>query len=388
MTTDNQLINRCLQLASFAQGKTAPNPLVGAVIVHNGEIIGEGYHQFYGGAHAEVNAVAAVKNKDLLCKSTLYVNLEPCSHFGKTPPCVDLIIESKIPKVVVGMLDPNPKVNGKGIEKLRNAGIEVVVGVEEKKCRELNKIFITNIEKQRPYILLKWAQTADGFIDIIRQTADIEPLKISNAVTKTLNHQLRTQYSAILTGTKTALLDNPKLTVTKWTGKSPVRMVIDKNLILPNSYNIFDNSAKSIIFCSLLSFLRRQESLDIKTIAGHTSTSLSNHTSASLGNQARNDNALLFKEKNTEFVTLNFEENIIPQILNYLYINKLSSIIVEGGRQLLQAFIDQNLWDECHIETSPQIISNGVSAPIFPKEKPCKTTFYRDNSMQIISVFS
>jgi len=353
MTTDHQFINRCLHIASFAQGKTAPNPLVGAVIVHNGKIIGEGYHRFYGGAHAEVNAVAAVKDKSLLSKSTLYVNLEPCSHFGKTPPCVDLIIEHKIPKVVVGMLDPNPQVNGKGIEKLRNAGIEVVVGVEEEKCRELNKIFITNIEKQRPYILLKWAQTADGFIDIVRQNADIEPLKISNAVTKTLNHQCRTQYSAILVGTKTALLDNPKLTATKWTGKSPVRMVIDKDMILPASYNIFDNSAETVIFCSLSSFLRKQESLDIKTIAG----------------QARNDNALLFKEKNTEFVKLNFDENIIPQILNYLHINKLSSLIVEGGRQLLQSFIDQNLWDECHIETSEQIISNGVPAPIFPKEK-------------------
>ena len=357
-------MNRCLQLASFAQGKTAPNPLVGAVIVHDGKIIGEGYHQFCGGAHAEVNAVNAVKDKDLLWQSTLYVNLEPCFHFGKTPPCVDLIIEKKIPKVVVGMVDPNPKVNGKGIEKLRNAGVEVVIGVEEQKYRELNKIFITNIEKQRPYILLKWAQTADGFIDIIRQSADTEPLKISNAVTKTLNHQLRTQYSAILVGTKTALLDNPKLTVTKWTGKSPLRMVVDKNLILPHSYNIFDNSADTVIFCSLSSFLQKQESLDIKTIAGHT-------------------DALLFKEKNIDFVQLDFSENIIPQIINYLYVNKLSSLIVEGGKELLQSFIDQNLWDECHIETSTQKISNGVPAPTFPKEKPCKSIFYRENLMQV-----
>jgi len=355
--TDYQLINRCLQLASFAQGKTAPNPLVASVIVHNGEIIGEGYHQFYGGAHAEVNAINSVKNCDLLSKSTLYVNLEPCSHFGKTPPCVDLIIANKIPKVVVGMLDPNPKVNGKGIEKLRNAGIEVVVGVEEKKCRELNKIFITNIEKQRPYILLKWAQTSDGFIDIVRQNTDVEPLKISNAVTKTLNHQLRTQYSAILVGTKTALLDNPKLTATKWAGKSPVRMVIDKNLILPSSYNIFDNSAETIIFTK----------------------------QPPLTPQKGENSPLPIGEglgEGLEFVKLNFDENIIPQILNYLHINKLSSIIVEGGQQLLQSFIDQNLWDECHIETSPQKISNGIPAPIFPKEKPCKTIFYRENSMQ------
>ena len=344
---DKIFINRCLQLAMFAQGKTAPNPLVGAVIVHNGKIIGEGYHRSYGDAHAEVNAVNSVKNCDLLSKSVLYVNLEPCSHFGKTPPCVDLIIENKIPKVVVGMLDPDPKVNGKGIEKLQNAGIEVVVGVEEKKCRELNKIFVTNIEKQRPYILLKWAQTADGFIDNIRQSADVEPLKISNAVTKNLNHQLRTHYSAILVGTKTALLDNPHLSVRKWHGNSPVRMVIDKKLILPSLYNIFDNSVKSVIFNSMKNF----------------------------------------KEKNTEFVKLNFDENIIPQILNYVYINKLSSIIVEGGEQLLQSFIDQNLWDECHIETSPQKIFNGVNAPIFTKGNPYKSIYYRENLMQIFATY-
>jgi len=323
MTNDSQIMRRCLHIATFAHGKTAPNPLVGAAVVYNNKIIGEGYHQVYGGAHAEVNAINAVKEKSLLCKSTLYINLEPCSHFGKTPPCVDFIIANKIPKVVIGMLDPNPKVNGKGVKKLRNDGIEVMVGVEEEKCRKLNKIFITNIEKRRPYILLKWAQTADGFIDNIRQSANIEPLIISNEATKTLNHQLRTQFSAILVGTKTALLDNPKLTATKWTGKSPMRMVIDKSLILPASFNIFDNTAKTVIFNSL------------KNI----------------------------KEKNTEFVRLNFDENIIPQILNYLYINKLSSIIVEGGRQLLQSFIDQNLWDECHIETSEQIIFNGVTAP-------------------------
>ena len=375
MTTDHQFINRCLHIASFAQGKTAPNPLVGAVVVNNGKVIGEGYHKFYGGAHAEVNAINAVKDKSLLCKSTLYVNLEPCSHFGKTPPCVDLIIANKIPKVVIGMLDPNPKVNGKGVAKLLNAGIKVVVGVEEQKCRELNKIFITNIEKQRPYILLKWAQTADGFIDNIRQNADIEPLTISNAITKTLNHQLRTQYSAILVGTRTALLDNPKLTATKWTGKSPVRMVIDKNLILPPSYNIFDNSVETVIFCSLSSFSFGFSS----RLKGEICSFLQG-----IPHFVRNDD----KEKNTKFVKLNFDENIIPQILNYLHINKLSSIIVEGGRQLLQSFIDQNLWDECHIETSTQKIFKGVSAPIFPKENPCKTTIYRENIMQIISSFT
>jgi diaminohydroxyphosphoribosylaminopyrimidine deaminase/5-amino-6-(5-phosphoribosylamino)uracil reductase len=336
-------INRCLHIASFAQGKTSPNPLVGAVIVYNDKIIGEGYHQFYGGTHAEVNAVNSVKEPNLLCKSTLYVNFEPCSHFGKTPPCADLIIEKKIPRVVIGMLDPNPKVNGKGVEKLRNAGVEVIVGIEEKKCCELNKIFITNIEKKRPYILLKWAQTADGFIDNMRQGPNIEPLKISNGITKTLNHQIRTQYSAILVGTKTALLDNPHLSARKFAGNSPVRTVIDKNLVLPHSYNIFDNSERTVIF-----------------------------------NSVKN-----LKEKNIDFFQINFSENIIPQILNYLQINKLSSLIVEGGQQLLESFIKENLWDECHIETSQQRIINGIPAPIFPKKNLQSTIFYEENLMQV-----
>ncbi|MDR1543148.1 MAG: bifunctional diaminohydroxyphosphoribosylaminopyrimidine deaminase/5-amino-6-(5-phosphoribosylamino)uracil reductase RibD [Prevotellaceae bacterium] len=344
MSTHSKYIFRCLQLAERAQGKTTPNPMVGSIIVCEGKIIGEGYHQFYGGAHAEVNAVAAVANRELLSKSTLYVSLEPCSHYGKTPPCTDLIIENHIPKVVVGILDPNPKVNGKGIEKLRNAGIEVIVGIEEEACRKLNRRFLTRIEKQRPYIILKWAQTADGFIDFERQNTDTEPLKISNGITKTLNHQLRTQEAAILVGTKTAFLDNPRLTVTKWTGKSPVRMFIDKNLVIPHSYNLFDNTIKTVIF---------------------------NNRKGKFETQSHN----------IEFVKLDFLQNIIPQILDYLQKNKLESVIVEGGKQLLQSFIDQNLFDEVNIETSPQKISNGVQAPNFPKIKPCKTVFYGENRM-------
>ncbi|MDR0830156.1 MAG: bifunctional diaminohydroxyphosphoribosylaminopyrimidine deaminase/5-amino-6-(5-phosphoribosylamino)uracil reductase RibD [Prevotellaceae bacterium] len=358
---DKKYIFRCLQIASFAQGKTAPNPMVGAVIVCDDKIIGEGYHKFYGDAHAEVNAIKSVKNHELLTKSTIYVNLEPCSHFGKTPPCADLIIKSGIPKVVIGMCDPNPKVNGKGIARLRKAGIEVVVGVEEEACKEFNRRFLTNIEKCRPYIILKWAQTADGFIDKERQNADTEPLKISNGITKMLNHQLRTQEAAILVGTRTAFLDNPKLTVTKWHGKSPVRMFIDRNLTIPTDYNLYDNSVKTVVFCHC--------GLDPKSIEKHL---------RAIAGQARND-----KNKNIEFIKLNFSENIIPQILNYLYINHLESIIVEGGRQLLQSFLYQNLWDECHIETSPQIIEKGVKAPEFLSSKPCETMFYEENRIEV-----
>jgi diaminohydroxyphosphoribosylaminopyrimidine deaminase/5-amino-6-(5-phosphoribosylamino)uracil reductase len=328
----SKFIYRCLTLASFAQGKTAPNPMVGAIIVHNGLIIGQGYHRHYGEAHAEVNAINSVKDKSLLSESTLYVNLEPCSHFGKTPPCVDLMFESKISRVVIGMADPNPKVNGKGISKMQNAGIEVIVGIEQEACRCLNKRFITNIEKHRPFIILKWAQTADGFIDKKRETADLPPLKISDLISKTLNHKGRTQEAAILVGTRTALLDNPKLTVTKWAGKNPVRLIIDRNLVVPKDYNIFDGSAKTVIFNDL------KQEID--------------------GN--------IFYEK------LDFSKNIIFLILNYLSENSLESLIVEGGRQLLQSFIDKKLWDEVHIETSNQTIGRGVDAPRLPNIRHTK----------------
>ena len=338
-STNSQFMRRCLVLARYADGKTAPNPMVGSVIVFNDEIIGEGYHNAYGEPHAEVNAINAVKNKELLPKSTLYVNIEPCSHYGKTPPCADLIINCEIPKVVIGMADPNPKVNGKGIEKLQKAGIEVVTGVLEDECKNLNRRFITFIEKKRPYIILKWAETADHYIDLIRENSKTPPLKISNSITKTLNHQIRTQEASILVGTNTALLDNPHLTVRKWSGKNPVRMVIDKNLKIPKNYNIFDNSTKTLIF-----------------------NNLNNKT-----------------EENTEFIKLNFAENIIPQILNELHKRQLQSVIVEGGKTLLQSFINLNLWDECHIEQSEQIVKNGVPAPILTNHRLIDSQIIKQN---------
>lgn len=316
-------INRCITLAQYSKGKTAPNPMVGAVVVYNDKIIGEGYHKGYGELHAEVNAISSIKDESLLKQSTLYVNLEPCSHYGQTPPCVDLIIRKGIPKVVVGMRDVNPKVNGNGINILRNAGIEVVEGVLENECRCLNRRFVTFIEKKRPYILLKWAQTSDGFIDILRDNSDIEPLKISNKITKTLNHQIRTQEAAIMVATRTAILDNPHLTVRKWSGRNPVRVLIDRSLKVPSGSNIFDGSTRTLIF-----------------------------------NQIKEET-----KGNTEFIKLDFGINIVPQILSKLYMYNIQSVIVEGGRQLLNSFVEYGCWDECHVEISNQIIKNGVPAP-------------------------
>lgn len=291
MIIDKQYMRRCITLARYAEGYAAPNPMVGAVIVCDGKIIGEGYHRRYGEAHAEVNAINSVVNKDLLKRSTLYVNLEPCSHYGKTPPCVDLIIRSGIPNVVVGMRDVNPEVCGNGIRKLLEAGIGVVEGVLEDECRFLNRRFITFMQKKRPYIILKWAQTADGFIDELRDTPARKPLKISNPTTKTLNHCMRTHEMSIMVATRTAILDNPRLTASKWNGRNPIRILIDRTLSVPIEYNIFDDKAKTLVF-----------------------------------NSIRND-----INDNIEFVKLDFGHNIIPQILTELYARNIQSVIVEEG---------------------------------------------------------
>lgn len=335
-------MSRCLQLAQQAEGYTAPNPMVGAVIVCDGVIIGEGYHHRCGEPHAEVNAIRSVNDQNLLMKSTLYVNLEPCSHYGKTPPCAQLIIDKKIPRVVVGMGDPNPKVNGRGIQMLREAGVEVVENVLNQQCQILNKRFITMYTKKRPFVILKWAQTQDGFIDAWRTTSEIPPLRISNEVTKTLNHQIRSIESAILVGTNTALLDNPHLTARKWITRNPVRMVVDKSLRVPSDYRIYDQTTPTVIF---------------------TDKMVENKT-------------------NITFVKLDFSKAIVPQIMDYLYQANLSSLIVEGGTQLLQAFIDANLWDEVYIETSPEIIGAGVKAPNISM-KIIDTKWYDQNKMVI-----
>ena len=342
MEQNELYMSRCLQLAQQAEGHTAPNPMVGAVIMCDGVIIGEGYHHRCGEPHAEVNAIRSVNDQNLLMKSTLYVNLEPCSHYGKTPPCAQLIIDKKIPRVVVGMGDPNPKVNGRGIQMLREAGVEVVENVLNQQCQILNKRFVTLYTKKRPFVILKWAQTQDGFIDAWRTTSEIPPLRISNEVTKTLNHQIRSIESAILVGTNTALLDNPHLTARKLNTRNPVRMVVDKSLRVPSDYRIYDQTTPTVIF---------------------TDKMVENKT-------------------NITFVKLDFSKAIVPQIMDYLYQANLSSLIVEGGTQLLQAFIDANLWDEVYIETSPEIIGAGVKAPNISM-KIIDTKWYDKNKMVI-----
>lgn len=317
---------RCLELARLGAGSVAPNPMVGCVIVCHGKIIGEGFHQKHGEAHAEVNAVNAVAHAELLKESTLYVSLEPCAHHGLTPPCSDLITEKQIPRVVIGTVDPFSEVSGKGIEKLRRAGIEVEVGMLEEKCRELNKRFFTFHEKKRPYIILKWAQTCDGFIDIDRGREDFgEPTWITGDLALRLVHKIRSEEGAILVGTNTAEKDNPSLTVRHWAGKNPLRAVIDKNLRLPKNLNLFDGTSKALVFN-----LEKEEETDA-----------------------------------TAWVKIPFGENSISQLLNELHRRKVLSVIVEGGKQLLQSFIDAGLWDEAHVFTGNKFFQSGIRAPEF-----------------------
>lgn len=343
MNTQSQhelYMHRCIQLASQAAGHTAPNPMVGAVIVHDGKIIGEGYHHRCGEPHAEVNAIASVKDESLLKDSTIYVNLEPCAHYGKTPPCCDLIIAKGIPHVVVGTLDPHDKVAGKGIERMRAHGINVEVGFCQEECLKLNRRFFTFQTKKRPFILLKWAQSMDGFIDYARSDGQNPPVKISTPITKALNHQIRTQEAAILVGTNTAVLDNPHLTVTKWHGNNPVRLVVDRTLRVPQNSRIFDSAAPTVVFTE-----KDVEDYD-----------------------------------NISFEHINFKKNIVPQILDYLYQHNLISLIVEGGSQLLQAFIDGGHWDECHVEVAPCVLGNGVASPHFPSQ-PQRAERFGQNTM-------
>lgn len=322
MTKDEKYIARCIQLAKNACCNAAPNPMVGAVIVHNGIIIGEGYHIRCGEPHAEVNAIRSVKNESLLKEATIYVSLEPCSHYGKTPPCADLIIEKGIPEVVIGCMDPFSMVAGRGIEKLRKAGIKVTVGVLEKECQELIRRFITFNTQKRPYITLKWAESADGFIDKNREGGN--PVLLSTPLTSMVVHKRRAEHDAIFVGRRTALLDNPSLTTRNWFGKDPIRLVIDKDLTLPKDLCLFDGKIRTIIFTQ--------------------KAPAENHPSV-------------------EYIRLDFTQNILPQIMEVLYNLKVQSLLVEGGSILLQSFIDEDLWDEAYIETSPIYLNEGIRAP-------------------------
>ncbi|MES2330463.1 MAG: bifunctional diaminohydroxyphosphoribosylaminopyrimidine deaminase/5-amino-6-(5-phosphoribosylamino)uracil reductase RibD [Bacteroidota bacterium] len=323
---DQSYMRRCIELARKGAGMVAPNPMVGAVLVHDGHIIGEGYHRQYGQPHAEVNCVNSVSASDekLVPFSTLYVSLEPCAHFGKTPPCSDLIIQKNIPKVVIGCRDPFTEVDGRGIEKLQKAGVEVVTGILEKECKELNKRFLVFVTQKRPYIILKWAQSGDG--KIAGNTK--ERLLITNEYTNRLVHQWRAEEVAILVGTNTALLDDPSLNNRLWKRNNPVRMVLDMSLRLPPHLKIFDQQQRTIIFN---------------------------------GKKQEENNNILYRQ-------INKEEGIVQQITAIAYELGLQSILVEGGTKLLQSFIDAGLWDEARVITNEEMtIPDGLSAPLLNK---------------------
>jgi diaminohydroxyphosphoribosylaminopyrimidine deaminase / 5-amino-6-(5-phosphoribosylamino)uracil reductase len=333
VNTNENYIKRCLEIAENGWVAAMPNPSVGAVIVCDDVIIGEGFTSAYGGNHAEVNAINAVRDKSLLYKSTIYVSLEPCSHFGKTPPCSDLILESGIPNIVIGCLDSNEKVAGKGIQKLIDAGRNVTVGVLEKECRQSNIRFFTFHEKKRPYIVLKWAESQDGFIaPILRQAQNDNyrrPVWISNEFSRQLVHKWRSEEQAILVGTQTVIDDNPKLDVRDWSGKNPIRVVLDQNNRISKESHIFDNQIKTILISKV------------------------------------NDN---FNDNEKE-VTIDFEKNIASQIADLLFKKNIQSVIIEGGRQTLQTFIDENLWDEARVFKGSISLENGTKAPILNSKK-------------------
>ena len=324
---DKKYILRCLHLARNGMGSTSPNPMVGAVIVCDGKIIGDGYHIRCGEPHAEVNAVRSVRDTSLLTRSTIYVSLEPCSHYGKTPPCADLIINSGIPRVVIATVDNNSMVSGRGIERMRAAGIDVRVGVYEKEAFDLNKFFFTYHGKKRPFVTLKWAQSADGFIDALRQGGEAQ--QISNSASMMAVHKLRSVHDAILVGRRTALLDNPSLTLRHWAGRTPLRIVVDREGTLPADLRIFSSEAPTVVYTQ-------------NVCQGKFS-------------------------ENVSQVQLDFSTDIIPQILAHLHEKKIGSLLVEGGRKILQSFIDASLWDEIRVETNNNLfLGDGVAAPQLP----------------------
>jgi diaminohydroxyphosphoribosylaminopyrimidine deaminase/5-amino-6-(5-phosphoribosylamino)uracil reductase len=330
-------MRRALELAESGRGFVSPNPMVGCVIVHEDQIIGEGFHEIYGGPHAEVNAINAIKNPELLSESTAYVSLEPCAHWGKTPPCANLLVEKGLKKVVIGALDSNPLVGGKGVEILRKAGIEVVTGVLEREARLQNRRFFTQIEKKRPYVILKWAQSKDGFV----ARSDYSSKWISNARGRQLVHKWRAEEDAILVGKNTAKYDNPSLTVREWTGKNPLRLVIDPNLELPENLNLFDQIVPTICY-----------------------------------NTIKSD-----KTDNLEFVKLKpgFE---LKEILEDLNSRKIQSLIVEGGSFVLNKFIEEGLWDEARVFTGPTEFGEGISAPNL-NLIPTETLSIQEDSLRI-----
>ncbi|WP_062060529.1 bifunctional diaminohydroxyphosphoribosylaminopyrimidine deaminase/5-amino-6-(5-phosphoribosylamino)uracil reductase RibD [Aquimarina longa] len=339
MTIHQKYIKRCIQLAKNGLGTTYTNPLVGSVIVYNNTIIGEGWHYQSGGAHAEVNAIAAVKDTSLLKHATIYVSLEPCSHHGKTPPCSDLIIRKGIKKVVIGTVDTFAKVSGTGIQKLMNAGCDVIVGVLEKECIELNKRFFTFHNKKRPYIILKWAETYDGYIapDVSEKR---EPIWITNTYSRQLVHRWRAEEQAILVGNQTVIKDNPKLTIRDWSGTNPIRIIIDKSgKILQNSA-ILDQTVKTIVITS-----KKHKPV--------------------------NNDFLIYKD-------IDSWSNSTEEICNLLYKYNIQSVIIEGGTHTIQSFINNNLWDEARIFKGTSMFKSGIKAPIYKGAMISKKTILND----------
>ena len=319
-------IKRCIQLAKNGLGTTYPNPLVGSVIVYDDKIIGEGWHKKSGEPHAEVNAVNSVKDKSLLKKATIYVSLEPCSHFGKTPPCADLIIDAGISNVVIGTLDPNEKVAGNGVKKLMEAGRNVIIGILEQECIDLNKRFFTFHQKKRPYIILKWAESKDGFIAPLTKKEQ-KPVWITNEFSRQLVHKWRSEEQAILVGCQTVIDDNPKLTIRDWSGTNPTRIVLDQNNRISKESYIFDNHAKTFV-------LTKNE--------------------------------------------IDYSKNTTEQIVKFAFENNLQSIIIEGGAHTLQTFIDNNLWDEARVFVGDNFLEKGKKAPLFNSKLSKRTDILED----------
>lgn len=336
-------MRRCLELAQKGVGTARPNPSVGCVVVCDDKIIGEGYTSPYGGSHAEVNAIQSVGNKNLLPKATIYVTLEPCSHFGKTPPCADLIVKHKIPKVVIGCIDTHDKVAGKGVERLRAAGCEVTIGCLEEACKEQHRRFFTVQNKKRPYIVLKWAETQDGFI-APKEKETNRPVWISNTYAQQLVHKWRAEEHAILVGTNTAIADNPKLDVRKWGGNAPVRIVLDRTLKVPVDYSLFDGNVTTIILTE------NPEKAQPK--------------------------------KNVQYIGIDFSKSLAPQICDVLYASDIQSVFIEGGRQTLQTFIDAGLWDEARVFVGNMSFGDGVKAPVLDvtpyTERSLSGTLFRE----------
>ncbi|SNR15745.1 bifunctional diaminohydroxyphosphoribosylaminopyrimidine deaminase/5-amino-6-(5-phosphoribosylamino)uracil reductase RibD [Tenacibaculum jejuense] len=340
MDYDKKYMARCLELGKNGIGTSRPNPSVGAVIVHHDKIIGEGFTDPYGGPHAEVNAVNSVKDESLLKEATIYVTLEPCSHHGKTPPCADLIIRKQIPNVVIGTVDTNSLVFGEGIKRLEKAGCNVKVGVLEDECKQHHKRFFTVQNKQRPYIILKWAETNNGFIAPESKEKQ-EPVWISNAYAKQLVHKWRSEEHAILVGTNTVVADNPKLNVRHWTGNNPTRIVLDKSLRIPNNLSVLDRSILTIVLTE-----KEQDS-----------------------------------KENITFERIDFSKELASQICDVLSKYKIQSVIIEGGTQTLQSFINENLWDEARVFVGEISFTKGVKAPVL-KQSVTKEEKIKNNTLR------